>query len=656
MVAEPDAPTASVASRRAAPEGEARRSKRRTLGAIALVGLVLRVLLVLVVHPTCPGHDELFASGRVLDNDQLTEHVATETVRSDDCMAVTNDPLSTVLQARLLAEGRGLTSPTVLILTGRDVPGASRPPAWTVTVAALDLVGLETPTQARLAAGLLGALAVIVIGHLAWRLAGRSAGIGAALLAALGPALLINDWRLLNDGPFALVCALVLLGAFRFWERPDPGRAAALGGLVALGYYTRSEALLWLVLLVLPLALWLRQLDLARRLALAGVAGVVCLGLVAPFWVWNTARFDEGSPTIGSGVVLLNASCDQTYFGDAVGMVGFECFDEFARADFVQLLTDPAADESTIDQAYGDQARDYIEANARRLPYVAAVRVARIWGLYAPIQTTRWDVAIERRGEVEPWLATAVFYGLVPLSAAGLVHLRRRRIPITPFVAMAVSVTITAATSYGLLRFRVPVDVAMCVLGGIGLAALDRWWRARRRDGVTGVGGYASSAGASARAMADRARARAASLPTAVLGGGAAVAVVLVGVIAWSAGARPVVPDQGAVGEVPATVDVDGACAVLDQRAAAFADFLRHLSAGKLDDPAGVAAALVELEAAVPAELAADVEVLRRAAEAARDQDAELVVVLGQAGPEAAADLRSSLERVVRFSNDRCEG
>ena len=52
--------------------------------------------------------------------------------------------------------------------------------------------------------------------------------------------------------------------------------------------------------------------------------------------------------------------------------------------------------------------------------------------------------------------------------------MRKRRIPISPMVAIIVMVTFTAAISIGITRYRVGADVMLTILGGVGLEAL---WR-----------------------------------------------------------------------------------------------------------------------------------------------------------------------------------
>ncbi len=67
-----------------------------------------------------------------------------------------------------------------------------------------------------------------------------------------------------------------------------------------------------------------------------------------------------------------------------------------------------------------------------------------------------------------------MYYALVALSIYALVVMRKRRIPISPMIAIVVMVTITAAISIGITRYRVGADVMLAVLGGVGLDAL---WR-----------------------------------------------------------------------------------------------------------------------------------------------------------------------------------
>ena len=65
---------------------------------------------------------------------------------------------------------------------------------------------------------------------------------------------------------------------------------------------------------------------------------------------------------------------------------------------------------------------------------------------------------------------------MLPFSLAGLVILRRRRRPILPFLSIAAVITFTAAMTFGITRYRAPIDTMMPVLAAI---ALVHWWSCR---------------------------------------------------------------------------------------------------------------------------------------------------------------------------------
>jgi uncharacterized membrane protein YoaK (UPF0700 family) len=95
------------------------------------------------------------------------------------------------------------------------------------------------------------------------------------------------------------------------------------------------------------------------------------------------------------------------------------------------------------------------------------VRELRIWSLYAPRQAI--DLA---QGEGKPrwatWPGLVMFYALVPCAVLGVRKLGRRSLPL---LAPVVLVALNAALFYGLLRFRVPAEVSLVVLAGVGVAS-----------------------------------------------------------------------------------------------------------------------------------------------------------------------------------------
>jgi 4-amino-4-deoxy-L-arabinose transferase-like glycosyltransferase len=296
------------------------------------------------------------------------------------------------------------------------------------------------------------------------------AGLIAAALAAIYPNLWINDALILSESLAAGLIALVIFCAYRFWDHCSWRNAALLGVSVAAVTLTRSEGLLLLPGLVLPLALVLKDQSWRHRLTLAVGTGAIALALMAPWMTRNVATFNEPAPPFlatGSGRVLAFGNCDATYSGKFLGYWNIEC----APSEF-------SGDESEIDTIHREKATEYMQDHLDELPKVMVARVGRMWHLYRVDEGLEFDRFFERRGLDEVKFALAQFYVMVPVAIAGGVLLWRRRVTLIPLVAPFVLVTFTAATTFGITRYRVPSEVALTILAGLGTA----WVTARARD------------------------------------------------------------------------------------------------------------------------------------------------------------------------------
>ncbi len=380
-------------------------------------------------------------------------------------------------QAKLLVEEGGFYEPFVWRnsieagLPPELEPSAGHPPGYITYLAAFAVVGLDSPLSNRLASGLAGAAAVALIGITA-RIVGRWAGLGergadraglvAALLAAVYPNLWINDALILSESLYAAITALVILAGYHFWRRPAWRSAALLGATCAVAALTRSEGLLLLPGLVLPLAVVLRDRSWRDRIGLAAASGAVALVLMAPWMVSVLLRFEEPAPpylATGSGRVLAFGNCDLTYSGRFYGYWNIFC----SPPEF-------SGDESEIDRIHREQATTYMREHLGELPGVMLARVGRLWHLYRVDQGVEFDQFFERRGQWPARLALGQFYLMVPVAIAGGVLLWRRRVTLIPLVSPFVLVTFTAATTFGITRYRVPAEVALTVLAGLGVA------------------------------------------------------------------------------------------------------------------------------------------------------------------------------------------
>ena len=75
------------------------------------------------------------------------------------------------------------------------------------------------------------------------------------------------------------------------------------------------------------------------------------------------------------------------------------------------------------------------------------------------------------------------------MSAVGAFALRRRRRDLVPFAASLVLVVAVTTAFYGLVRFRLPWDVASCLLAGAAVAlAVERLRRSGPDPARSGSG------------------------------------------------------------------------------------------------------------------------------------------------------------------------
>ena len=114
------------------------------------------------------------------------------------------------LQATIIRSGHGYLDPETFFQTGRAVPTASFPPLWPALLSAVDLVGPSTQTAFQIVGGVVGTATVVLTGLLGRAIAGAKAGLGAAAIVALSPAMIAADGSLMSD---SLAVALIVAAA-----------------------------------------------------------------------------------------------------------------------------------------------------------------------------------------------------------------------------------------------------------------------------------------------------------------------------------------------------------------------------------------------------------------------------------------------------------
>lgn len=344
-------------------------------------------------------------------------------------------------------------------------PGADHPPVTALLVTPVSWLDDHLVLAQRGVMVLVGTAAVVLIALVARHVAGDRAGLLAGALAGAYAPLWMNDGLIMADAPAALVVAALLLFTLRLDERRTTRRLLALGAVAGLAALTRAELGLLLPLLVVPVLWRAPELAPAARWRGLGVAVLAAGAVVAPWVGWNLVRFED--PTFLStndGLTLLGANCPTTYYTPAIGFWDLRC------ALDAPVDGDPSEESS----AWRDQGLDYARDNLGRLPKVVVARVGRVWGVYEPRQMVYFNGG-EGRESWASWLGMYQSWVLTPIAVAGAAVLHRRRRSIAPFVATAITVTVTAALFYGIVRFRVPADVAVVVLAAVALdAALSR--------------------------------------------------------------------------------------------------------------------------------------------------------------------------------------
>jgi hypothetical protein len=410
--------------------------------------------------------------------------------------------------ANLIADGSYFVDPFKLIFAALELPSAAHPPLYTSYLSVFSFLGFDTPFEHRIASCVVGAATVLLLGLLGKRLAGDRAGLLAAGLAAVYPHLWLNEGQLAAETITAFTVALVLLAVERFRRVPTRVSAALVGGALALATLARAELALLFVLIAFPLILLRPYAETRARLQAFGVCALVAAVVLGPWVGWNLVRFNHPElVSSGFGTAVYAGTCDRVWEGSFIGYWGgLECGLSEGNAPpdpatAKRFAEDPAGtvpeqraflhdsfaanrdshgrtkDESDLDVASRHAALDYVRDHKGRLPLVLAARELRIWNLYNPRQTIDLDATVDARGFGPARLAYASYFVYMALAIAGLVVLRRRGQPVWPYLMLAVSVAIAVAFTYGIQRFRIPVDTVAPVLAAV---AIDAW--IRRRD------------------------------------------------------------------------------------------------------------------------------------------------------------------------------
>jgi 4-amino-4-deoxy-L-arabinose transferase-like glycosyltransferase len=378
--------------------------------------------------------------------------------------------------ANLLAEGKGFISPFFVQL-GLHRAAAEHPPLYIVFLAIPSVLGVKSVLAHLLWSCVLGSGTVWVVGLLGRAVGGARVGIVAAAIAAVYPNLWAPDGMLQAETLSMFAAAATMLLAYRYWQQPSGRRLALVGVACGVGAMARSELILLVPFLVVPLAWMTRDRAWRERLRWLAAAVGAALIVIAPWTIYNTTRFVH--PVLLSAQfdpLLASANCQSVYYGDLQGYFDIQCAIAISKKDGLTLPDGlPKYDESQEDVVYRREALAYVRAHLSRLPVVEGVRLLRIVGLYKTSLYVRADAYVEGRNPVWiSWAALYSFWALALLSIAGAFVLRRRGRgpPLYPLLAPMVVVVVTVVVTYASTRFRTTAEPSLAVLAAVAIEAV----------------------------------------------------------------------------------------------------------------------------------------------------------------------------------------
>lgn len=394
------------------------RSFRFWLVAIVALAAVLRILQTLFIAPWPPG--------------------------------IFNDEAYYLTLGKVIAHGHGFVRLDEFFGAHRSVPTAERAPLYPLALAGLAKLGLGAEEWQRLLSTAAGTGTVALIGLIGRRVAGPRAGLIAAGLAAVYPMLIAADGALMTESLYGVLAGGALLAALRFAQEQSARRALVLGVLIGLAALVRSDALLLLPLLLLPL---LRRPRGGRTALLTVLATIVVL---TPWTVRNVHVFHR--PVLiatEGGETLRGANCDKAYHGANIGSWQSTCISFSGRGNEAEKL-----------DRLGREGVTYAARHATRVPLVLAARLARTAGVWPLSQVP------EGRRAWVVHVGLAASFLMLPFAVLGLIALRRRGARTWIVLVPVVVVTVSTVLSYGSLRFRHFAEISLLVLAGAGIDAL----------------------------------------------------------------------------------------------------------------------------------------------------------------------------------------
>ncbi len=354
------------------------------------------------------------------------------------------------------------------------MPTAEHPPAFSLLLATLDFVHIQSIDAHRIALSFISAGGVLAMGLFGRRLAGPGVGLLAAGFVALDPLWVQQSGFLMSESIYLVIIPTMLLFALRCIDRPNRWDFAVLGLLIATATLIRSDAIGFVVLLGVPMVVfsasrWKERLVFGMAL-LAGVAL-----LMGPWLVRNDLEMGALTLSTNGGDTLSGSYCPATFSPKSPDYGAFSQDCQFGDAAIFIKYGQPPNHarhwtELTLSNALSRTGTTYAKTHLTDLPGVVLAREGRVWGVYAPGTQLAFDVAEDANGARGPKQVGQIMnWVLLPFALVGAFQIakrsrRRLMIVAVPFLVVAIN----AAVFYGGTRLRAAAEPSIAVLASVG--------------------------------------------------------------------------------------------------------------------------------------------------------------------------------------------
>ncbi|MBI2870182.1 MAG: glycosyltransferase family 39 protein [Candidatus Omnitrophica bacterium] len=350
-----------------------------------------------------------------------------------------------VMLAKNILKGAGLTFDGVS-------PTAGVAPGFPVFLAGLFLIGIQSPVAIALVNSLMGGMTCVLVAALGTRLGGRTVGLASGYIAAFYPHLLFWTPYVLTETPFILAIVWALHLLLRFIEHPSAGRAILCGLVLGCAALVRPIALPFLIFATPWLAWQFRRSgDRLRWVAILAVTASLPLG------AWAV----RNSLVMGAPIVTSTNAGGDFYMGNSPGATGGSR-GYVDRKDFDPYPVPPGLSEVEVNSLFWRESLKFLREHPGAVPR-----------LFVRKQMNMWRPTYER-ASLRNWLILGGSYILTMcFSVLGIAYAVRTRLslPVTRLLLIFIGVFVVQhGIVTGMIRFRVPVEPALIVFAGMGLA------------------------------------------------------------------------------------------------------------------------------------------------------------------------------------------